>query len=217
MVVAIRNLVQRNLRIVGALAHVDMVVRVNRSLASKLSSHNLDGSVGDDLVDVHVRLGSRSGLEDDEGEVVDEFTRDDLVRGLADGIGDLLVHACRQDGVKRDEYCQSALALVMLRYTPELTVGSVDLGGGLLQNSESLDERSGHSLLFTTWRLDDVFVMISVRSWENWHKMLRTHRCQSSSNSSESELPSIGRPGHREVQRCRLLFGSWSIRSRASA
>lgn len=79
-------------RVVGALAHVDVVVRVNRGLASQLSSHDLDGSVGDDLIDVHVGLSSRSGLEDDEGEVVEEFTRDDLIRGLRNGIGNLLVH-----------------------------------------------------------------------------------------------------------------------------
>jgi hypothetical protein len=87
----VRN--KSNSRIVGALAHVDVVVRVNRGLASQLSSHDLDSSVGDDLVDVHVGLSSRSGLEDDQGEVVEEFTRDDLVRGLGDGIGDLLIHA----------------------------------------------------------------------------------------------------------------------------
>lgn len=80
-------------RIVRALAHVDVVVRVDRRLAAQLSSHDLDGSVRDDLVDVHVGLRTRPGLEDNEGEVVDEFTGNDLVRGLADGVGDLLVHA----------------------------------------------------------------------------------------------------------------------------
>jgi hypothetical protein len=75
-----------------------VVVGVNRGLASQLSSHDLDSSVGDDLVDVHVGLCSRSSLEDDQGEVVEEFTRDDLVRGLGDGIGDLLVHTWKDPG-----------------------------------------------------------------------------------------------------------------------
>lgn len=67
-----------NERVVGRLGHVDVVVGVNRLLGSKLSSQDLDGLVGDDLVDVHVGLGSRSSLEDNEREVVDKLATDDL-------------------------------------------------------------------------------------------------------------------------------------------
>ena len=87
-----------------------MIVRVDGSLGSELSTEELDSSVGDDLyqrskkgrrdqrrkadelelktkdglirttdlVNVHVGLSSRSGLEDDERELVDELTADDL-------------------------------------------------------------------------------------------------------------------------------------------
>lgn len=39
----------RVLRVVGALAHVDMVVRVNRLLRTELTAEQLDSAVGDDL------------------------------------------------------------------------------------------------------------------------------------------------------------------------
>jgi hypothetical protein len=39
--------------IIRRLAHVNMVVGVNGSLAAQLSTHKLNGTVGDDLVNVH--------------------------------------------------------------------------------------------------------------------------------------------------------------------
>lgn len=66
-----------------------MVVGVNGLLAAQLSAQDLDSSVRNNLVDVHVGLSTRSGLEDDQGEVVDELARDDLVGGFADGLDDL--------------------------------------------------------------------------------------------------------------------------------
>ena len=56
--------------VVTALGLVDMIVRVDWSLTAELSSQQLNGSVGDDLVSVHVGLGPRAGLPDDEGEVI---------------------------------------------------------------------------------------------------------------------------------------------------
>jgi hypothetical protein len=76
-------------RVVGTLGHVDVVVGVNGLLAAQFSAQHFDSSVRDNLVNVHVGLGARTGLEDDQGEVVDELARDDLVSGVADGLDDL--------------------------------------------------------------------------------------------------------------------------------
>jgi hypothetical protein len=85
---------RRNSRIVGTLRHVHVVVRVNWLLAAQFTTQNLDGSVGDNLVNVHVGLSTGSGLENDQGEVVDELSGDDVVGAFADGFDDLGVEAC---------------------------------------------------------------------------------------------------------------------------
>ena len=56
--------------VIAALALVDMVIRVDRGLAAQLAPEHLDGSVGDDLVGVHVGLGAGACLPDHQGEVV---------------------------------------------------------------------------------------------------------------------------------------------------
>lgn len=58
--------------VVGRGAAVDVVVRVDGRLAANLATEELNGTVGDDLVGVHVGLSAGAGLPDDEGEVVDE-------------------------------------------------------------------------------------------------------------------------------------------------
>ena len=77
-----------NARVVAALAHVDMVVRVNGLFGAKLAAEDLDGSVRDDLVRVHVGLGTGAGLPDDQGEVVDELKVSHLLGRLLDRLGD---------------------------------------------------------------------------------------------------------------------------------
>ena len=104
--------------VVGGLGHVDVVVRVDGLLGTELASEELNRTVGDDLVDVHVGLGAGTGLPDDQGEVVEELTLNDLVGGLDDSITDL--------GIE--------------------TVGHVDLGSGALQDTKGLDKRLGHAL-----------------------------------------------------------------------
>lgn len=105
--------------IVGTLTHVDVVVRVHE-LASVGASENFDGLVRDNLVHVHVRLGSGSGLPDDEWEFLLQFSGDDLIRSLHDGISYFLVEL----------------------------VSHVDLGAALLQDSEGLDNWVWHSIGF---------------------------------------------------------------------
>lgn len=109
---------EKNSRVIGRLAHVNVVVRVNGLLATKLTTHHLDGPVGDDLVHIHVGLGTGTSLEDDEREFVDELARDDLVSGLLDVRGNI--------GGK--------------------AISLVNSSGGLLEDTESLDKGRRHSL-----------------------------------------------------------------------
>ena len=51
--------------VVWALRLVDVVVRVDRALRAEGAAHDLDCTIGDHLVRVHVALSSRSGLPDD--------------------------------------------------------------------------------------------------------------------------------------------------------
>ena len=57
--------------IVGGGRHVDVVVGVDGLLGAHCAAEDLNGAVGDDLVGIHVGLGARARLPDDEGEVVD--------------------------------------------------------------------------------------------------------------------------------------------------
>lgn len=85
-----------DVRVIAALAHVDMVVRVDRLLGPALTTEDLDRAVGDDLrfisthsnvsgesiwtylVRVHVALSTTASLEDDKRELSNELSRDDL-------------------------------------------------------------------------------------------------------------------------------------------
>lgn len=95
-----------------------MIVRVNGLLAPKLPTQNLDRTVADNLVRVHVALGTASGLEYNEWEVVDQFAGNDLICGLGDRIADF--------GVK--------------------PVGSINGRRGLFEHAQRLDERGRETL-----------------------------------------------------------------------
>ena len=84
-------------------------------------SKNLVCAVGDDLVGVHVALGSASGLPDDKWEVLQKAQGDDLVAGLCDG---RKLFPCHFVG---DE-------------------AAVDQGCGLFQDSEGTDYLAWHRL-----------------------------------------------------------------------
>lgn len=77
--------------VVGGGGHVDVVVWVDGFLGALFTAEDLDGAVGDDFVGVHVRLGARTGLPDDEGEVVEEGEGGDFFGGLLDGFSQLWV------------------------------------------------------------------------------------------------------------------------------
>eukprot|EP01136_Pigoraptor_vietnamica_P003255 Opistho-1_new@32269 len=114
------NVHRRGERVIGRLAHVDVVVGVHQ-LPAELATEQLNRAVRNHLVDVHVRLGSRARLPNDEGEFVDQLAADDLVGRLHDGISDLRVEAKLH----------------------------VDLCRRLLENTEGLDEGLGHALTVT--------------------------------------------------------------------
>ena len=71
--------------VVRRLAHVDVVVGMDRLLRAHHAAQHLDRAVGNHLVGVHVGLGAGAGLPDDERKVVVERAVDDFLRGLDDG------------------------------------------------------------------------------------------------------------------------------------
>lgn len=86
--------------VVGGSGHVDVVVGVDRLLGAHGTAQNLDSTVGDDLVGVHVGLGTGTGLPDDQREVVVELAGCDLSGGLLDGLAELFV--CAERGVSTE-------------------------------------------------------------------------------------------------------------------
>ncbi|KAI6752933.1 hypothetical protein HG531_005102 [Fusarium graminearum] len=78
--------------VVGGSAAVDVVIGVDRLLAAHGTAKNLNGTVGDDLVGVHVGLSTGASLPDDEREVVDELAISDLLGSLLDSGTDLGVY-----------------------------------------------------------------------------------------------------------------------------
>lgn len=66
-----------------------MVVRVNGLLATLLSSKNLNSTVRDHLVGVHVGLGTGAGLPDNEREVVKELALGNFSGSLLNGLSNL--------------------------------------------------------------------------------------------------------------------------------
>jgi hypothetical protein len=93
---------------------------MDRLFAAALSACQFDGAVGDDLVDIHVRLRAAAGLPDAERELIGKLARDDLVR-CSDN----------QVGLISGEFFQF----------------EVDLGAGLFEDAKGADERPRHPIL----------------------------------------------------------------------
>ena len=74
--------------IVGGLGHVDVVVGVDTVFA-QLTTQDLGGAVGNDLVGVHVVAGAGPGLEGIDDKLVVPAAVDDFLGGLDDGVGAL--------------------------------------------------------------------------------------------------------------------------------
>src|SRR5665213_1509561 len=80
------NVHRRWKRVIRGLRHVDMIVRMDRSFASHVSTKQLNCTVSDHFVDVHVRLCSRSGLPYKQRELAIQVTRYHFVGGSGDSI-----------------------------------------------------------------------------------------------------------------------------------
>ena len=65
--------------IVRGLAEIDMIVGMDRRHPAPRRSKAFVGAIGDHLVDVHVRLGARTGLPDFQGKMIVKPPGDDLV------------------------------------------------------------------------------------------------------------------------------------------
>ena len=102
-------------RVVRRLAHVAVVVGVNRGLGPHHAAQNFNRAVRDDLVRVHVRLGTGTCLPNNQREVVIEFAVDHFLRGLADRVADFGLHVAEFD---------------------------VCLGAGLFDSAEGADDRN---------------------------------------------------------------------------
>ena len=90
------------------------------SLEPSLASSHLDRAVGDDLVGVHIGLGSAAGLPDHEREMIVE-----------PAIDDFLSHPSNQ----------------IAGFLTEDSEFGVALCGGLFQHSERTDELARHALV----------------------------------------------------------------------
>lgn len=75
--------------VVGGGGHVDVVVGVDGLLGTHGTTEDLNGTVGDDLVGVHVGLGAGTSLPDDQREVVQQLALGDLSGGLLNSLTDL--------------------------------------------------------------------------------------------------------------------------------
>ncbi|MDQ1206694.1 hypothetical protein QE377_003053 [Microbacterium sp. SORGH_AS 862] len=97
-----RDVDRRRVGVVGRLAQVDMVVRVQVRVLALGVTEDLQGPVGDDLVRVHVGRRARSALDDVDDELVRERAASDLAAGSRDGVG---AHRIEQAEVAVGEGC----------------------------------------------------------------------------------------------------------------
>ena len=60
-------------RVVRRLAHIDVIVGVNRLFGSEFAAQHFAGAIGDHLVEIHVGLGAGAGLPDHQRKMLVEF------------------------------------------------------------------------------------------------------------------------------------------------
>jgi hypothetical protein len=75
-----RDMHRRGIGIVRRLAHVDVIVGMDRLFRAQLAAEHLDRAVRNHLVGVHVGLRARAGLPHDEGEMVVKLAFQHLLR-----------------------------------------------------------------------------------------------------------------------------------------
>ncbi len=79
----------RRVGVIRGLRTVHMIDRVNVLIFALLVASQLQGTVRDDFVRVHVRAGTRAALDDADDELVMQFAVDDLLGGSVDMVGDV--------------------------------------------------------------------------------------------------------------------------------
>ncbi len=82
---------RRGEHVVGALPHVDVIVRMDRLVGLEpIAADQFNGSIGNHLVGVHIAGGARAGLKHVDGELVVELAGGHLAGGVEQCL-DLLV------------------------------------------------------------------------------------------------------------------------------
>ena len=76
--------------VIRGLATVNVIVRVNGSLRSHDATRKFDGAVRDHFVGIHIGLSARTGLEDDQREMVVELALNDLIGGACNQVCNIL-------------------------------------------------------------------------------------------------------------------------------
>jgi hypothetical protein len=130
--------------VIGGGGHVNVVVGVDGLLGAHGATEDLNSTVGDNLVGVHVGLGAGTGLPDDQREVVQQLTLSDLSGGLLDSLTNL--------GVLRKSINWQHLIPTRVSHTKAIL--HVHFSSSTLQDTEGLDHRGRHAIL----RLVDVEV-----------------------------------------------------------
>ena len=74
-------------RVVGRLAHIDVIVRMHRLFGAEFAAERQIGGVGDHLVDVHVGLGAGAGLPHQQREMPVQLAVGDVLRHRDDRLG----------------------------------------------------------------------------------------------------------------------------------
>ena len=73
--------------VIGGLAAIHMIIGMHRLARAQRMAEQLVGAVRNHLIGIHVGLGAGAGLPDGEREILVPVALDDLVRRLADGVG----------------------------------------------------------------------------------------------------------------------------------
>ena len=72
--------------IIGALSHVDVIVWMDRFRFRKaIATHQLNGTIGDDFIDVHVARRSRARLKNIDRKLTVHFSIDDILASRIHG------------------------------------------------------------------------------------------------------------------------------------
>ncbi len=105
----------RGKHVVGALAQVDVVVRMDRLLAAEaVAAGQFDRPIGDHLVGVHVARGARAGLKDVDGKLVVELAVGHFAAGGQQGLDLAFVERPLAGAVSRP---RSRLTLAAAHFT----------------------------------------------------------------------------------------------------